>query len=346
MAENLGTITSAPESVEAQTSYTIDEAVERRSARREQERAEQEAAQAEIDTDQQDSDATIDVADEQETNISEGVETPEDAAEPEEVNGGDETDGGEADEDIPSIDPPTFYTADQKAQFATLDPVSQASIVQLTKQGEAYVTQSVHKHRAESRAQVKTKLEQFDQAIEIAKSLGAKKFATDAELGQLMNAGQLSADDAVKHQLERQAYQEEVSSLEKARQEERQSFIAQNIKERTEALQVTNQRVLDDAKDVVSFASRRGYTAESIDQADAVDLEILWMATQWEKSQSAAQKSVKRARKKPVKVIKPARGNASANPQSAELKRLKAAADTGDIDAMLAYRKAARRSAR
>lgn len=327
--------------VEASQDMTVDEMVQERAQKREAEREAAEAVDVTEEEQTQPAEALEgDTVDEE----TEAVETVEEDAEAETVEADEEYEEVEA--DTPSIDPPQFYSAEMKAQFATLDPVSQAHIVQLTKQGEAFVSQTTQKMRDEARDATRTKLTQFDEAIATAKALGAKKFATDVELSQLIQSGQTTEAQAYAHQLERNAFEQSVSQMEQAKTQEEANWVQQNIQARTTELKTRNPKVLDDAPIVMAFATRQGRTQDEINAASSTDLETLWMAAKYEQSLKAAKK-VKRAPKRPAKVIKPTRGKTSASPQSAEISKLKRRADqTGDIEDVLAHRRAVRKAAK
>lgn len=329
--------TPAQVTQEKPESMTIDEMIESR--------REERAAAQEVETEAEDVETETEALD-NEAQEAAGVVEGDEQTEAVETEDETEIEYEEVEAETPSIDPPQFYDAQMREHFTGLDPVSQANIVQLTKRGEAFVTQSAQRARDEVRSAVQTKLEQFDGAIEYAESFGAKKFASDDELTQLLNAGQATSEQVLQHQMERRQFEGSVNQMKAARDEEDKGWVQDNIKSRAESLTQRNPKVLEDARDVVAFANAQGRSSDDLDRASATDLETLWKAMQWDKSQKAA-KSVKRVPKRPAKAIKPSRAGKGASPQSAEIARLtKRANETGSIEDITALRRAKRKSAK
>ena len=316
---------------------TIDAMVEERAAARKRAREAEEAVEETAEETMEEGAEIATDADKME----DGEELPSDIEEPEEANLEEEEE-----EAAPAVEPPTFYNAEQREHFATLDPVSQAHVAQLARSGLSHVSRLAREAQTQARAEVRTKLEQFDAAVGIAESAFEEKFLSDAELSQLLSSGQTSADAVVAHQMERAAAEAKLVQIKAARDEEDAQWTQRNLQERQAALAERNPQVIKDAPMVVSFLSKRGISGSVLDSADANELEIAWMAAKWEQSQAAA-KSITRKPKPVKKVVKPTRGRAAKSQPNAELARLeRRASETGSVEDMVALRRMKRRLAK
>ena len=262
-----------------------------------------------------------------------------------------EADSGEGADD-PSITPPHFWDADGKAHFATLDPVTQRFVAEQDRKAQAFVTQEQQRLRTEADASrramqdsVRTKLEQFDTAIEMAETLGQERQFTDGELRQLLDAGQITADQAMSFQFRRKEAAEKVEALKRARDQEDTAWRNENSRERNAYLRQHNPDVIAAAREVAAYVHERGVTAEQLDYASGPELEMAYESMMWRKSQTARAKA-KRAPKRPAPTAKPAKA-ARPTTQTAEADTLaRRAAQTGDLEDVLAARKARRQAAR
>lgn len=327
---------------------SMDEMLAERAAKREAQRQEPETQTEEPD----EVENTTENGDTEEQEESTSETTLEDASEPEEVNvSEDETEEGEAQETL--IEPPQFWSAEGKKHWGNLDPVTQAFVADQDKKAQAFVTKAQAEAKAEglkanqqAMQAVQTKLTQFDGAIAMAENLFSEQFASDAQLAEFIQSGEVTAEQAYTHQMKRSAAQGSLDKLKAARDQERQAYVANNIQTRTQILNERNPDVVKDAKELVTELMQRGFTQERIDMATADELELVWESMMYRKGKSAAQK-LKPPPKAPPKVLKPKTRTQGGNPQDAQLAKLKKRADeTGDMNDILAHRQAKREAAR
>jgi hypothetical protein len=270
------------------------------------------------------------------------------------VNDDEDTVEIEATEESTSIEPPQFWDAEGKEHWSQIDPVTQAFVVAQDKKAQAFVTKAQAKAKQEALSEVsgiirqnRTKLEQFDSAIDMAENMFNESHATDAQLVELMNNGQITPEDAMRHQVKRAEAKSSLEDMRKARDEELNLAVQQNITHRNKILEENENNILGDAEDVVKFLFARGVTQDRIDLADASEIEMAWAAMQYFKGQDAAKK-LKPPRKAPAKVIPPkAKSKRVGNPQSQRIASLKVKADaSGAMEDILAHREAVRAAQR
>lgn len=348
-----GVMTPAPDSTPDNTGPTdIEGILEERKAAREtaQEPADDNAGNEPENTQDALTDENSALSDENNADQTQsddelGDQTPEIDGEPEAVNP-DEAAGGEEAQDAP-IDAPHFWNADEKSVFDALPAEAKQVVAAKAKEGEAYVTRvrndlanqvaaSMRKAETEQRA----KLEQLEASITYTRNAIVKSYMAMPEIKAGVLEGTISeaelfnaADQSLNAQREQITRQE---------QEAEQAFVAR----RNHELREMKSPLLDQEKagQFLSWAQGKGIEAGDIAQTEASHLDLAYKAYLYEQGQAAFAAKPKPKPKPPSKPLRPTT-KASGTTINARLKSLKAKADaSGDMEDMLAYRKAKRES--
>ena len=281
----------------------------------------------------------------------EGDQTPTDTDELETVNEG-EQEETEAEGTAPSIDAPHFWPEDAKQHFSSLDPVTQAYVAHQDKLAQAAVTKAQEEVSAKVRTQTaqitheyQGKLMHLEQSVEVAEALTLAEYGlSDQQLAQAIIQG-YDANEVQQYKINRDAHKEKLEALKaqvnQVKEQQFDSFVkAEQVKLAEIAPDLTDNATLTQ---VGKFLADAGRTQEELRHASAADLSLAYDAMRWRNSQAALANKPK-PKPTPPKVMK-SRGNKSAQPRNAQLAKLKSAADGGDMEAMLAYRKAKRAAA-
>lgn len=307
----------------------------------------------EVETTETEQTEAVDVAPSEQASLEaadtelEGGQKPTDTDEPEKVNEG-EPEEPEAEEQ-PSIEAPHFWPEDAKQHFGSLDPVTQAYVAHQDKLAQAAVTKAQEEVSAKVRTQTaqithdyQGKLTHLDKSVEVAEALTLAEYGlSDQQLAQAIIQG-YDPNEVQQYKINRDAHKEKLESLKtqiaQVREQEFASFVATEQARLAEiAPDLTDQATLTQ---VGKFLAEAGRTQEELRHASAADLSLAYDAMRWRNSQAALANKPK-PKPTPPKVMK-SRGNKSAQPKNAQLAKLKKAADGGDMEAMLAYRKAKR----
>lgn len=337
----MDTLSETPvEAVISDEPATIDDIVEER-------RAAREAAGKTPDDD------TVDEA--EETQEIEGDPSAQDAEEPDEVNLSEADEEEEADGDTEAAEPipaPHFWNAEGKKHFASLDPVTQAYVLEQDKNAQAAFTRS--QADLQNQLQAKTdeltresqaKLTQLDNTIATLEQSFNGKYASDVELAQLVRAGEINASQAYEHQLERAAAQAQIEEAKQTQLTQTQQVMQQAQYRRSQELTAKQPEILqpETTKQVVKYILDNGFTQEDLDYTSASGLIMAYESMLYRQGKAKLKNKPKSPPKPPARATKPS--GQSASKPNAEISALeKRAAQTGDLEDILALRRAKRNS--
>lgn len=256
-----------------------------------------------------------------------------------------EADEGTEEPASPAVEPPAFWTKAEKEVFATLPPEAQQAIARNHKAGEAHVNKiqqeiaAERKAIADAQAAVEQERARYQEAL-----IANFPQAPDPALIETNPVEYLKQDAAYKQavqewQVAEHLRQQEIAQKQAQEQAEQRKYVAEQ-KELAEKLipeladPVEGPKI---AEAITSYALERGYGAEDLSVAGAIDLQILDKARRWDAAQAAALA----AKVKPVpKVANPGvsrtRNELKADAHKSALSRLER---TGSIeDAVAALR--------
>lgn len=230
----------------------------------------------------------------------------DDAGEPEEVNAGE----GEAEEaEQPSIDPPKFWTAEEKASFKALSPELQRVVVEKDRAYQAQVTKAQMEASEARKAaeQVKVNAERIDQLLNGA--------TVEFEQWRNVDWNALARENPDEYIAKKQEFDHKrqlVTQLEmvkraKAEEDRRQRLAAEmdRVKERIPDFADPG-KAKQIATDIADYLRSKGATDEQIEGLeDALYVDVLHDAMRYHRLSKSAPKSDK-TKPVPPKVVKPA----------------------------------------
>lgn len=349
MSEELSA--AAPEAPVNDGPITVDDYVsEKRAAR--------EAAASEPETPEVVETPAVDepVAEETvvEVEAEEEIETPVDDTEeeiqdnqPEEVKEVEEDGEGEP---LPA---PHFWSAESKEHFASLDPQTQAIVLEQDKHAQAAVSRAQNEALTKGRelqAQTQSyqvKQTQLDSTIELAEAYVATNLNfDDSQLADAVLSGSITPEQGQQLRLERDAHMQKLETLkgqvQQIKEQDYQSFVHDEFAKLSELSPELHQNQ-EARTELASFLVESGYTPESLKMISANDMALAYDAMRYRKGQQKLAKAPKKKAVPPKRVTKPSRK--SVNHQS-KVKAAKSRYDkSGSMDDYRSYMKAKREAA-
>ena len=338
-----GASAPAPESVSV-SDYVAEKREAREAAAKEAEAPVETAESEEIETT-----AETEETPAAETEVSEEQEIPAD--QPEEA-----TDEGDEEEEIEAsepIDPPHFWNKEGKEYFTTLDPLTQAIILEHSKHAEAAVSRSQSENAQlaqavrEQEQHYQAKHTQLDTTLELAEAYVATNLNyDDAQLADALISGQITAQDAQDMKLHRDAHKAKLEQLkveiERVKSEDYQDYVKAEYTKLQELSPELHQNQ-DTRTDVANYLVKSGYAPEQLKMIGASDMVMAHKAMLWDKSQDKLAKAQPKKAKPPKRVTKP--GKKSVNTQSKVKSAQERFKRSGSRDDYVALQRAKREAA-
>lgn len=295
--------------------------------------------------------APIEAAEEPNQSEAEATPAEDDASEPAEAGDGDEE--AQADEpEAPEVDPPAWWTAEQKARFKEL-PSDLQAVVQEQERNRERIVSEAKERAAQAEKTAQKELEGVQKLTEhlatfltdAVQTFQSRWGAEEPDWGQV--AEQYGADEAFKLKAQYDREQKTLAQTAQAAQKAQMVAHEATLKQQWEALATVEPELAPDVKDptqgaekrqaVIKHLEGRGVPRDAIPHISAVEMSIAYDAMRWRESVAKlkAAPPPKPAAPPPRTPVRPAASAPAPNPTKQALGRFHAKPDVDNAVALL-----------